>query len=86
MQDSGELIGDDGILKQRSPKAENGLYFAGLYGRGIFGSGMDAESIAGDIDQQAAAARAVPSCNTAPSRQSTWGRRTVRDGSVSPAP
>jgi indole-3-pyruvate monooxygenase len=52
LQDGGELIGDDGILKQRSPKAENGLYYAGLSGRGIFGSGMDAEFIAGDISKQ----------------------------------
>ncbi|KAF8724203.1 hypothetical protein HU200_021223 [Digitaria exilis] len=36
---------------QQSPKAEKGLYFAGLTGtgRGIFGSGMDAEFIANDI-------------------------------------
>ncbi|PUZ57272.1 hypothetical protein GQ55_5G416800 [Panicum hallii var. hallii] len=52
LQDGCELIGDDGILKQRSPKAENGLYYAGLSGRGIFGSGMDAEFIAGDISKQ----------------------------------
>ncbi|RLM92154.1 putative indole-3-pyruvate monooxygenase YUCCA10 [Panicum miliaceum] len=39
-------------LQQRSPKAENGLYYAGLSGRGIFGSGMDAEFIAGDISKQ----------------------------------
>lgn len=52
MQDGGELIGDDGYLKQRSPKAENGLYFAGLTGRGIFGSGVDAEFIADDISKQ----------------------------------
>ncbi|CAO2203196.1 unnamed protein product [Urochloa humidicola] len=49
---SSELIGDDGILKQRSPKAENGLYYAGLSGRGIFGSGTDAEFIAADISKQ----------------------------------
>ncbi|CAO2162132.1 unnamed protein product [Urochloa humidicola] len=52
LQDGSELIGDDGILKQRSPKAENGLYYAGLSGRGIFGSGTDAEFIAADISKQ----------------------------------
>lgn len=50
--DDGELIGDNGILKQHSPKARNGLYYAGLSGKGIFGSGMDAEFIAGDISKQ----------------------------------
>lgn len=53
MQDgSSELVGNDGILKQRSPKAGNGLYYAGLSGRGIFGSGTDAEFIADDISKQ----------------------------------
>ncbi|CAL4964210.1 unnamed protein product [Urochloa decumbens] len=52
LKDGSELIGDNGILKQRSPKAENGLYFAGLSGRGIFGSGTDAEFIAADISKQ----------------------------------
>ncbi|CAO2162134.1 unnamed protein product [Urochloa humidicola] len=52
LQDGSKLIGDDGILKQRSPKAENGLYYAGLSGRGIFGSGTDAEFIAADISKQ----------------------------------
>ncbi|TVU22617.1 hypothetical protein EJB05_32328, partial [Eragrostis curvula] len=47
--DDAGLIGDDGILRQRSPKAENGLYFAGMSGRGIYGSGADAEFIADDI-------------------------------------
>nr|CAB3476873.1 unnamed protein product [Digitaria exilis] len=39
---------------QQSPKAEKGLYFAGLTGtgRGIFGSGMDAKFIADDISKQ----------------------------------
>ncbi|RCV23929.1 hypothetical protein SETIT_5G044300v2 [Setaria italica] len=49
---SSELVGNDGILKQRSPKAGNGLYYAGLSGRGIFGSGTDAEFIADDISKQ----------------------------------
>ncbi|CAO2192943.1 unnamed protein product [Urochloa humidicola] len=52
LQDGSELIGDDGILKQRSPKAKNGLYYGGLSGRGIFGSGTDAEFIAADISKQ----------------------------------
>ncbi|CAO2192944.1 unnamed protein product [Urochloa humidicola] len=52
LQNGSELIGDNGILKQRSPKAKNGLYYAGLSGRGIFGSGTDAEFIAADISKQ----------------------------------
>ncbi|CAL4964204.1 unnamed protein product [Urochloa decumbens] len=52
LQDGGELIGDDGLLKQRNPKAENGLYYAGLSGTGIYGSSMDAEFIAADISKQ----------------------------------
>ncbi|CAL4957243.1 unnamed protein product [Urochloa decumbens] len=50
--DGGELIGDDGLLKQCNPKAENGLYYAGLSGTGIYGSSMDAEFIAADISKQ----------------------------------
>ncbi|CAO2198308.1 unnamed protein product [Urochloa humidicola] len=52
LQNGSELIGDNGILKQRSPKAKNGLYYAGLSGRGIFGSRTDAEFIAADISKQ----------------------------------
>ncbi|CAL4950497.1 unnamed protein product [Urochloa decumbens] len=52
IQDGGELIGDDGLLKQCNPKAENGLYYAGLSGTGIYGSSMDAEFIAADISKQ----------------------------------
>ncbi|OEL19593.1 putative indole-3-pyruvate monooxygenase YUCCA11 [Dichanthelium oligosanthes] len=52
LQDGGDLIGDNGILKQCSPKAENGLYYAGLSGRGIFGSSMDAVFIADDISKK----------------------------------
>ncbi|TVU22631.1 hypothetical protein EJB05_32345, partial [Eragrostis curvula] len=50
--DEAELIADGENVRQRRPKAKNGLYFAGMSGRGIYGSGTDAEFIADDISKQ----------------------------------
>ncbi|XP_039128073.1 probable indole-3-pyruvate monooxygenase YUCCA10 [Dioscorea cayenensis subsp. rotundata] len=48
-----DLIGDDGMTKEKFPnqwKGKNGLYCAGLGRRGLYGGGVDALKIAQDIN------------------------------------
>ncbi|KAM0954299.1 putative indole-3-pyruvate monooxygenase [Dioscorea sansibarensis] len=48
-----DLIGDDGMAKEKFPnqwKGRNGLYCAGLGRRGLYGGGVDALKIAQDIN------------------------------------